>query len=89
MSWADMPTRDDVSRRARPADPRRTDFDGEFADLRQRARHLIAEIAQLSRQLTDLQKAIRSRNGGTGAARPRPNGTDPTLPIGIPHGGQK
>lgn len=69
MSWADMPPRNDVSRRARPAGQRRTDFDGELADLRQRARHLIAEIARLSRQLTDLQKTIRSRNTGTSSCR--------------------
>ncbi|BCJ75482.1 hypothetical protein CS0771_50260 [Catellatospora sp. IY07-71] len=76
MSWADMPPRNDVSRRARPADQRRTDFDGEFADLRLRARHLIAEIGRLSRQLTDLQKAIRARNGGAGGHRDGASATD-------------
>ncbi|GAA2366639.1 hypothetical protein Cme02nite_29870 [Catellatospora methionotrophica] len=67
MSWADKPNGHDWSRRAGTAEP--ADFDGDIAVLRQRGRHLIAELVRLSRQLADLQKAIRSRRGATGVSR--------------------
>lgn len=67
MSWADKPNWNDTPRRAGTVD--RTDFDGDFAVLRQRGRHLIAELVRLSRQLADLQKAIRSRHGAVGGSR--------------------
>lgn len=67
MSWADKPTWNDMPRRAGTAEP--ADFDGDFAVLRQRGRHLIAELVRLSRQLADLQKAIRSRHGAAGGSR--------------------
>ncbi|MEU8076264.1 hypothetical protein AB0B31_12535 [Catellatospora citrea] len=63
MSWADKPNGNDMARRAGAS---RSDFDGDFAALRQRGRHLIAEIVRLSRQLTDLQQAIGSRRGAPG-----------------------
>ncbi|WP_144120092.1 hypothetical protein [Catellatospora sichuanensis] len=66
MSWADKPNWNDVPRRAGAAEPARRDFDGDFADLRRRGRHLIAEILRLSRQLADLQQVIGSRNGTPG-----------------------
>ncbi|MEU7826322.1 hypothetical protein [Catellatospora sp. NPDC049133] len=64
MSWADKPNGNETLRRAGTAD-----FDGDIAVLRQRGRHLIAELVRLSRQLADLQKAIRSRHGAVGGSR--------------------
>ncbi|GIG02686.1 hypothetical protein [Catellatospora citrea] len=74
MSWADKPNSNDMARRAGAA---RGDFDGDFAALRQRGRHLIAEIVRLSRQLTDLQQAIGARRGAPGRPRGSVSGGEP------------
>ncbi|MEV4411893.1 hypothetical protein [Catellatospora sp. NPDC049609] len=76
MSWADMSPRKDVSRHAGAAEQGHVDFDSDFADLRHRARHLIAEIVRLSRQLADLQKTIRSRPGHAGRSRDGASATE-------------
>ena len=75
MSWADKPNWNDMPRRAGMAEP--ADFDGDFADLRLRGRHLIAELVRLSRQLADLQKAIRSRRGAPGRPQGSVSGGEP------------
>lgn len=77
MSWADKPNGNDMARRAGTAGPTPGDFDGDFAALRQRGRHLIAEIVRLSRQLTDLQKAIGSRRGAPGRPQGSVSGGEP------------
>ncbi|GAA1363023.1 hypothetical protein [Catellatospora chokoriensis] len=77
MSWADRPNGNDMARRAGTAGPARGDFDRDFAALRLRGRHLIAEIVRLSRQLTDLQQAIGSRRGAPGGPRGSVSGGEP------------